>query len=512
MCPNKAYLDTVDFHQMAVYPKSTLDPYCHGRKTLLQANQQSIDRDWCQQYISEQVFRFQPREYSKEHPIWPGMIGLELEMHPFVADLYQQGEIRPVPLVQGDPNLHHALRQLEPEFPEWTFENAPDSEHLLRIMLEKNDQISFEPGGQLEISTIPFPCLEDAQKRLEDTLATIRPRLQAQNIELLACGSNPWWNADQIGLQMQKPRYKAMDAFFNRIGPYGRLMMRQTATLQVNLDFGSSEEQMAKRYLLANLLAPWLTASFANSAISEGIPNGYKSLRGFAWQHLDPTRTGFPELQTIIAKLDKESCVDAYFSRIMKQRVVFFARDNYAVPDEALNFDQWLADSKRWGQAQRSDFETHLSLYFPEVRARGFLELRSIDAQSTAWLAVPACFCTGLLYDETSLDAALDLLLPIVPRLQEFWQQCVHGLASQEMQDYAVKIGVLAQEGFHRLPSCYHGGYAQTLLDKFLNRFTLRGRCPADDVLDALSASAESGLTPKLMSEIEARWLEESQA
>ncbi len=47
---------------------------------------------------------------------------------------------------------------------------------------------------------------------------------------------------------------------FYGISPYGRRMMRQTCTMQVNLDFGSSEEMLAKRYVAANLIAPFATA------------------------------------------------------------------------------------------------------------------------------------------------------------------------------------------------------------------------------------------------------------
>ncbi len=37
--------------------------------------------------------------------------------------------------------------------------------------------------------------------------------------------------------------------------------------MQVNLDFGSSEEMLAKRYVAANLIAPFATAIFANSQL-----------------------------------------------------------------------------------------------------------------------------------------------------------------------------------------------------------------------------------------------------
>ncbi len=58
------------------------------------------------------------------------------------------------------------------------------------------------------------------------------------------------------------------------------------------------------------------------------------------------------------------------------------------------------------------DFETHLSLHFPEVRARGFLELRSMDAQMSAWHSVPASFCCALIYDDQSLEEVVEEIMP----------------------------------------------------------------------------------------------------
>ena len=92
-------------------------------------------------------------------------------------------------------------------------------------------------------------------------------------------------------------------------------MMRLTSTVQVNLDFGEHQDTMAKRYLVANLLAPISTAIFANSAFSSGKLNGEKSYRSKIWRHLDHSRTGFPELDQLASKLDKASCVRAYSDR-----------------------------------------------------------------------------------------------------------------------------------------------------------------------------------------------------
>ena len=92
---------------------------------------------------------------------------------------------------------------------------------------------------------------------------------------------------------MNKPRYKAMDAYFSSLSAYGRRMMRQTFTVQVNMDFGDDESTLVKRFLASQYLAPFMTAVFANNPIVDEKLTEFKSFRSQVWQHIDPTRTGF---------------------------------------------------------------------------------------------------------------------------------------------------------------------------------------------------------------------------
>ena len=57
-----------------------------------------------------------------------------------------------------------------------------------------------------------------------------------------------------------------------------------------------------------------------------------------------------------------------------------------------------------------SDWANHLSTIFPEVRLKRYLEMRGADG--VPWGRLPAlpAFWVGLLYDDTSLDAAWDIV------------------------------------------------------------------------------------------------------
>jgi glutamate--cysteine ligase len=64
----------------------------------------------------------------------------------------------------------------------------------------------------------------------------------------------------------------------------------------------------------------------------------------------------------------------------------------------------------RDGAASDADLATHLSTLFPEVRPRGYLELRSIDSVDTSQHAAAMVFAAGIIGDDVASADALELL------------------------------------------------------------------------------------------------------
>jgi glutamate--cysteine ligase len=54
------------------------------------------------------------------------------------------------------------------------------------------------------------------------------------------------------------------------------------------------------------------------------------------------------------------------------------------------------------------DWENHVSTIFTELRLKKYLEIRSADSCSSAGICSIPAFWTGLLYDEDSLNQALE--------------------------------------------------------------------------------------------------------
>ena len=57
-----------------------------------------------------------------------------------------------------------------------------------------------------------------------------------------------------------------------------------------------------------------------------------------------------------------------------------------------------------------SDWADHLTTVFPEARVKKYIEMRGADCGDQAHIAALPAFWVGLMYDQTALDAAWDLV------------------------------------------------------------------------------------------------------
>ena len=82
-----------------------------------------------------------------------------------------------------------------------------------------------------------------------------------------------------------------MGPYMPTVGTLGQRMMKQTATVQANIDFLDEKDAMMK-FRTGMGLAPVLIAMFANSPICDGQLNGYRSFREHIWTDTDKSRQG----------------------------------------------------------------------------------------------------------------------------------------------------------------------------------------------------------------------------
>jgi glutamate--cysteine ligase len=434
------------------------------------------DLDHVRQVVAETCFPIGPSAPA------PGRVGLEIESFPVrvLADGTPTGRA-PLDLLA---DLLHPEAGASP-VPGCRREPAPAP--LFR--LEGGGSLNFEPGGQLEHSTAIHPSPAGALAELDLVARALAPVLRGHGVVLAAAGADVWLPNGHVPQQLRAPRYPAMAAYFDRRGPYGAAMMRRTCALQVNLDLGGAAD-LPERWLVANLAAPLLCATFACSP-----GPGAVSTRALAWQRLDPTRTGFPG-----RLLDGSGAgpVEQLTQAAMAADVLLLRRpeEPWEPGTPGWTFRHWLRDGHpRHGRPTEDDLRYHLTTLFLEVRPRGFLELRTIDALPAPLRAVPVVLLAGLIEDARARSAAAAVLERHRGDLPELaWRAATRGLADPQLRALAAEVWTLALEGAARLPDAYLDTGQLRLAADFLDGFTLRGRCPADELRVALHRGPAAAL------------------
>jgi glutamate--cysteine ligase len=370
--------------------------------------------------------------------------------------------------------------------------------------------LTAEPGGQVELSSAPAAALGDCVAAAGLDLAAIRGALRPAGLSLVGQGLDPLRPPSRV---LQEPRYTAMEQFFDRSGPWGRMMMCSSASVQVCLDAGLERSGAAGyrfRWRLLHTLGPVLVAAFANSPLSRGRPTGWKCTRQAVWTRLDPGRTRAPRgAEPPAAGSRGADCEDAdprfEFTRYALDADVICvrrpAREGWIAP-AGLTFRDWLR-----GAGERppttDDLAYHLTTLWPPVRPHGHLELRVIDAQPADGWMVPAAVVAALLDDPVAADTAMAAAEPVwhesapVPLAGRGcaaggryngagpaspWLRAARlgpgdpGLARAALTCFEAADAALSRSGG---PAAIRAQVAD-----FAERYVLRSRCPADDMLD----------------------------
>jgi glutamate--cysteine ligase len=147
-----------------------------------------------------------------------------------------------------------------------------------------------------------------------------------------------------------------------------------------------------------------------------------------------------------------------------------------------LSFDEW----NRRGCVGMDDWHLHLTTLFPEVRPKGFAEVRSADAVAPEWYAAPLVLLAGIAYHAPSLRAAADLLGEPDPALLVAAGR--DGLSGPRIAAMAAELAGIALSGATAMPGFFRGEDIDEAA-AFFARYTRQARSPADDTLDAIVGS-----------------------
>jgi glutamate--cysteine ligase len=260
-----------------------------------------------------------------------------------------------------------------------------DPARLPRPLLPAGSRLSFEPGGQVELSSPPAATVSAACDAVATDLTALQESFSSLDIELVQHGIS----ACPPNRIVDGPRYRAMEAYFDSAWPEGRRMMCATGAVQVNLSHAPG------RWKAANTLGPFLASAFSNSR-----DGGWANARLATWLALDPSRTA------VVPGSSEPS--DAWADYALAARVMFIrvSDDAYAPLDQPLTAGEWVEHGHTLGWPTADDVAYHLTTLFPPVRPKRWLELRMIDSLPDPWWRVPVAVATALVDDDATVEAA----------------------------------------------------------------------------------------------------------
>ena len=327
--------------------------------------------------------------------------------------------------------------------------------HLLGLSydVETTDEvvsvnISLEPAAQLEISAGPAHSV----KALYEAVCSFDHEVEevlwdmGLEAELVAVGYDPFVSSPLELELIPKDRYHDMDAYLSRRGRYARDMMRCTASTQVSLDY-EDEGDASRIYRMATLLGPVFAFLFDNAPVFRGNPS-LGMARSRIWHHVDVDRCGI-----VPGALEGLSFED-YILWVSSVKPILFTDEQHVTTSTG---DSYTRDIMSERPLTRSELMHLLSMVFPNVRLKGFVELREMDSLPPRLAAACTSFTGALFYDkclEAKLADGLSAWMPegfagidendaVVARLhleEQGWNASVYGVPVGEMVRVLVAI------------------------------------------------------------------------
>lgn len=322
-----------------------------------------------------------------QESIWQKNVGIEYEKLPV-----KNNDNRAVPYFGISKFLH----EYKKNFGDLIVENGS-----VLGLKSSIGTITLEPGSQTEISLCPTNNLVEAKKILDNynkKTACIADKL---NFSWLGYGIQPVSTYRNINI-IPKKRYEYMTQYLPTVAKKPLIMMRETAGIQASFDYFSEEDAM-KKFSFALKLSPIVSAMFANSPIRNGHLTKFKSNRAASWLNTDNQRCGLVSSKVFSG----EFSFDDYVQILLDVPMIFIERNidgkKTAIKIENRTFREFLNDGYAGFSPIMADWETHLSLYFTDVRFKNYIEIRNHDNQrSELMCSVPALW-KGLIYNNDAM-------------------------------------------------------------------------------------------------------------
>jgi len=361
-------------------------------------------------------------------------IGLEMELF-----AYDALNLTPLGLPGSVFHPSELLKRMSDSIEGAKLKVDPTTGVVVGLGLPSDANFSLEPGGQIEFSS--SPRFETAHI-VQDVVAALEALESAASGEVvfLSHGTNPLAPVD-MPLLVPKERYQILRRYFeSEPGGRGKDMMGHTATVQPNIDINGDDSDWEDAVRLTFALTPAVQTLTRNSDFFAGRHSVHRSERQNIWLNTDPTRSGIPPG---IVKSEDVACCYAQWAR---QANVFLVR-GLSLDEQPkfgeLTFERFLSHGYKGVLPTLQDWELHLATLFPELRLRGFLEIRSLDAQPFEHILAGVMLWKGLLSDPQARAEAWSLFCTqcIPERHQDTLGSELLNLATESLRRMGDELG-----------------------------------------------------------------------
>ena len=273
---------------------------------------------------------------------------------------------------------------------------------------DKNDEkydYSIEPGGQIEWASAPYTSLQDIYSEYTRHLDSLTGLLENNSLFTIGSTVEPISPPNSIEL-INDTKYQLMDNMFEGVGTYGRWMMRNTTSVQVNIDILSKEdgEQMA---FLSDCISPFASLLFANASFINTDPIGKDNFRHIIWSNTDNTRCGYLFDHNIISS---NNLIEKFSDIVLNAPSIFSINNKYEINQFVGPIKKWLNLLHDNNQLDDKIINSAIRQIFTHVRFKqGMLELRCTDRPPIGYEFAPVAFWVGLLTDDDIRNNLLEI-------------------------------------------------------------------------------------------------------
>lgn len=299
--------------------------------------------------------------------------------------------------VSGHPltasQVEDMLEVLRPDYDQAFYEDG-----RLIALQDAHTLITLEPGSQFEVSFLYTRDMDQLRAWYDQAMAPVMKLVETQGADVVWSGGLPTVPADEVR-RIDKHRYEYMEAWFACTGNRGREMMKATASVHVSIDY-ADEADFVRKVRAANILHPLLAFLMSNTPDYAGQDNPDILLRDSIWSDTDPARTGIPD-----GLFDEGFGYQGYADWLEQIPVILMADGGTYVPEPDLTVGQ-TGEKYGWNKAH---IQHLLSMAFPDVRVKNFIEIRSADSVKPPYITAYATLIRALFYSRETVDWVLSL-------------------------------------------------------------------------------------------------------